>query len=301
MRILITGSNGLLGQKLLRTLTTDLHDVYGIDLAPEPFAPEFKLNYTQQNLTSRHETAETIKKIAPEVIIHAAAMTGVDQCETERELCWRTNVEATENIVNGATKVGARVVYISTDYVFDGKHGPYREEDTPNPVGYYGKSKLAGENVVRGMGDGWTVLRTIVLYGHGVGIKSSFITWLLGELRAGRPVKVVNDQWGNSTLADDLAAGIDRLLFLSKQGLYHIGGSGFMTRFEFAQRTARFFGLDENLITPVSTATFKQPAKRPLRSGLITDKAERELFIKFMDTEQALEVYRASEQTALQR
>lgn len=295
MRILITGVNGLLGQKLQMQLLRDSYDLAGIDLQPGALVPSEQVAYSQLDITDRKKVIEQAKAFHPDVIVHAAAMTGVDQCETDRDLCWRVNVAATENVVLAATKVGARVVFISTDYVFDGKSGPYSEDDVPNPVGYYGKSKLAAENIVRGMESGGTVVRTIVLYGCGVSIKSSFITWLLGELRAGRPVRVVDDQWGNSTLADDLAVGIDRLLLLGKDGLYNMGGAGFMTRYEFAQRTAKFFGLDESLISPVSTAVFNQPAKRPLRSGLVTEKAECELQLWFMTVEQALEVYRLGE------
>lgn len=296
MKLLLTGANGILGQKLLQTLTGDLHLIFTLDLQPESFLPDVRQTYTQQDLTARRPTVELISRIEPQVILHAAAMTAVDACETEREQCWRSNVGATENVCAAAAKVGARVIYISTDYVFDGERGPYREEDPPNPVSYYGKSKLAGENVVRGAADNWTVVRTIVLYGFGRNIKSSFVTWLLGELRAGRPVKIVDDQWGNATLADDLAQGIDRLLLLEKQGLYHMGGRGFMTRYEFAGRTARFFGLDERLISAITTTELRQPARRPLRSGLVTEKAERELYFSFRDVEQSLRLYMNCEQ-----
>jgi dTDP-4-dehydrorhamnose reductase len=197
-----------------------------------------------------------------------------------------------------ASKCDARVIYISTDYVFNGESGPYNEDDIPSPTGYYAKSKLAGENVVRGARDDTTIIRSIVIYGFGRNIKSSFVTWLLGELRAGRKVRIVNDQWGNSTITEDLAEAIDRLISTGKHGLYHMGGKSFMTRFEMAVRTGRYFGLDESLITPITTAELKQPAKRPLRSGLLTHKAETELLCKFRDLEQSLQIYKTSEFTS---
>jgi dTDP-4-dehydrorhamnose reductase len=272
-------------------MSKDLHHIGGIDLQPESITSDLVKEYFQHDLTARKPTLELIKKFEPQVIIHCAAMTNVDLCETEREKCWSSNVFATEHVAAGARKTGARIIYISTDYVFDGDRGPYREDDTPNPLGYYAKSKLAGENAVISSGAEWSVIRTIVLYGCGLGIKSSFTSWLLKELRSGKPVRIVNDQWGNSTLADDLAQAIDRLIFLEKQGLYHMGGRGFMTRFEMAQRTARFFGLDENLISPITTAELKQPARRPLRSGLTSEKAESDLYYNFCDLEQSLRIY----------
>jgi dTDP-4-dehydrorhamnose reductase len=300
MRVLITGSNGLLGQRLLHALSGDIYDLYGLDLASDSFLPEIHHHYLAQDLTNRQETIDLIRRIQPQAVIHTAAMTAVDLCETQREVCWRVNVTATENVVQGCFKAGARVIYISTDYVFNGEKGPYKEEDTPNPISYYAKSKLAGENVVRGVGNDWTVIRTIVLYGCGKNIKSSFVTWLLGELRAGKPVHIVNDQWGNTTIADDLAYGVDRLLLLEKHGLLHMGGSEFMTRYEFALRIARYFGLDESLVHPITTAELNQPARRPLRSGLVTDKAEGELYIRFRNIEQSLQLYKEIEQTANQ-
>jgi len=298
MRILVTGSNGLLGQKLLSTLSMENHELHGVDLAGEAVTPRPNLTYHQHELTAKRPTLELMKQIQPEVIIHAAAMTAVDLCETERERCWNVNVRATETLAHVSAKIGARMLYISTDYVFDGENGPYSEDDLPNPVSYYGKSKLAGENVLRGESDHWTVIRTIVLYGCGSGIKSSFVTWLVGELRAGRQVRIVNDQWGNTTLAEDLSEGIAALLKAGKSGLYHMGGKDYLTRFDFAIQIARFFKLDESLISPITTAELKQPAKRPLRSGLIVEKAERELYCKFRNIQESLSVYKLCEDKA---
>ncbi len=296
MRILVTGSNGLLGQKLVAGLLKDNHIVCGLDLQESSYLEYSSIEYQKVNITSRRETSDRVKNWKPEVIVHCAAMTAVDACETEREMCWKVNVDGTENICIAASKVEAKVIYISTDYVFDGESGPYSEEDTPNPGGYYAKSKLAGENVVRGSGNNPTVIRSIVIYGFGKNIKSSFVTWLVGELRSGRKVRIVDDQWGNSTIADDLANAIGRLIKLEKHGLYHMGGSSFITRFEMATRIARFFELDESLITPITTAELKQPAKRPLRSGLLINKAESELSYNFLDLEQSLQLYKSCEQ-----
>jgi len=295
MRIVITGVNGLVGQKLSERLVSSGHLVGGIDIQPSAFL-SLPIQYQALNITSRKSTVDSIKVFRPEIIIHCAAMTAVDACETERELCWKVNVDGTENVCIGAERTNARVIYISTDYVFDGENGPYSETDNPNPSGYYAKSKLAGENVVRGAGEFNTVIRSIVIYGYGKNIKSSFITWLLGELRAGRKVRIVNDQWGNSTIAEDLAEGIDKLIDSGKSGIYHMGGATFVNRYEMAIATARFFNLDETLISPISTEELKQPAKRPLRSGLITAKAEAELSCQFRTIEASLAIYKSCEE-----
>lgn len=295
MKILITGSNGLLGQKLLHTLNGNGYDLYGCDLSDEPFVTNVSHTYIPLDLTDRRRAIAEIRRLAPNIIIHTAAMTEVDRCELEREKCWNINVFATDHILHGAAKTRAKVIFISSDYVFDGVGGPFAEDTPPNPVNYYGKSKLAAENLVRGSNVPFAILRTIVLYGVGINARASFVTWLLGQLRAGREVHIVNDQWGNTTIVDDLAAGIERIILLGKEGLYHIAGHDYMTRYEFALKVAQTFGLNPALIHPIATAQLKQPAKRPLRSGLDMSKAEADLFITFHDTTASLEIYREQE------
>ena len=295
MRILVTGSNGLLGQKLLHQLNKDQTNLLGIDLSDESLVKDVTHKYLKHDLTDRKTTIGTIRSLKPQVIVHTAAMTEVDRCEMEKELCWNVNVVATDQVVSAARKIGSKVIFISSDYVFDGKNGPYNENDLPNPVGYYGRSKLAAENVVRGSGLNWAVVRTIVLYGNGVKVRSSFVTWLLDQLRKRKTVRIVDDQWGNSTIVDDLAAGIDRLITLDREGIYNIAGQDYMTRYEFALKIAELFDLNRELIIPISTSKLRQPAKRPKRSGLEVDKAERELYIKFRDTEDSLKLYKQQE------
>jgi len=297
MRILVTGSNGLLGQKLLHTLPTDIHDLYGIDLQESSFIAGVPHYYERMDITDRKAVQAVITRLNPHLIVHTAATTDVDGCELNKELCWKVNVSGTDNLAVAASRVKARFIFISSDYVFDGTKGPYKEDDPPTPVSYYGRSKLAGENLLRSVALEWTIVRTIVLYGVGVNVKSSFITWLLGMLRAGRPVRIVNDQWGNTTIVDDLAAGIERIIMLDRQGIYHIGGRGYMSRYEFAVRAAQLFNLDPALVIPIATGELRQPAKRPLRSGLEIDKAERDLFIAFRDTTESLLLYKEQEST----
>ncbi len=301
MRIFITGSNGLLGQKLLHTISTETHDLSGCDLAAESLVKDVEHRYHRLDLTDRKSTRKVLQTIEPQIIVHTAAMTGVDKCELEKEKCWQVNVYGTDNIISSAEKIGAKVIFISSDYVFDGEHGPYQEEDKPNPVNYYGRSKLAAENLLRGSGIEWVIVRTIVLYGTGVNLRANFVTWLLDRLRACRPVHIVTDQWGNTTLVDDLAGAIERIILLERSGIYHIGGREFVTRYEFAVRIARFFNLEADLIHPVTTEELSQPAKRPLRSGLETEKAERDLFMSFHDIAQSLAIFRDQESASAVR
>lgn len=295
MRTLITGCNGLLGQKLVINRVNH-EELLGIDLGKSFFIKDIEFNYISIDLTERKPTLEIIKNFNPDLIIHAAAMTNVDKCELEKKNCWQANVFATDNIVTAANYCGAKLIFISTDYVFDGISGPYTEDDTPNPIDYYGKSKLAAENLIRGSGVANAIIRTIVLYGVGIGLKASFVGWLLNELREKRMVNIVNDQRGNTTIADDLVRGIDRIVSLEKSGIYNIGGAEHLSRFEFAIKIANYFELPSDLIMPITTDKLNQPAKRPLLSGLDTSKAERELFISFYDVEQSLSIYKQQDQ-----
>jgi len=290
MRTLITGCNGLLGQKLIRNRAHQ-EEILGIDLGSNSLVTDIDFQYKTLDLCDRPKTIELIRSFKPDLILHAAAMTNVDKCELEKEACWQANVIATDSIVTGANYCASKIVFISTDYIFDGISGPYTEDDTPNPIGYYGKSKLAAENLIRGSGLSNVIIRTIVLYGVGIGLKASFVGWLLSELRAERTVNIVTDQRGNTTLADDLVRGIDRIISLKKDGIYNIGGSDHLSRFDFAIETANFFGLRTDLIKPITTDKLKQPAKRPLLSGLDTSKAETELFISFYDLKKSLSIY----------
>lgn len=285
-KIFITGSNGLLGRKLMEVLD-GLYNLIGCDLHSEPINVEHP--YLSLDLTDRRRTIDTIREISPDLIVHTAAMTNVDRCELEKEACWRNNVTATEHIILGADKTSSKIVFLSTDYIFNGSGGPYSEDDRPDPISYYGRSKLAAENLLRGSRLDWAIVRTIVLYGHG---SNNFLSWLLGELEAVRPVRIVNDQWGNMTFVDDLAVGIGRVIDTNFSGIVNISGDEFMDRYQFACRIADFFGLDTGLITPVTTAQLQQPASRPLKSGLKTEKAKRELGFYHRTIDEVLNVYK---------
>ena len=293
-RILVIGSNGLLGQKVAEQLVRgSAARIILASVEDVPVRDLLSTEYIRLDITVRKDVREVVGTVNPDVIINCAAMTNVDACETERDMAWKINVSGVEHLVEAARGKGATIVHVSSDYVFDGKSGPYTEDDRPEPLSYYGKSKLASENALRTSGLPHFIARTIVLYGIAPGVKANFALWLIKSLNAGQTVRIVDDQIGNPTLVDDLAFGLLRAVELGKSGVYNIAGRDIVTRFEFAVRLAKFFGLDPKLIHPIKTAQLRQPAARPLRSGLITLKAEVDLGLKPSTIEEGLAILKS--------
>lgn len=278
IKILVTGSNGLLGQKLTQLLDTD-PDVQVIATARK------KLNYgltrgsfEKLDVTQQHEADRVMAITRPDVVVHTAAMTQVDQCETEREQCWLNNVTAVENVVKACENTRAHLIHISTDFIFDGTRGPLTEDEVPHPLSYYGESKLAGEKIVQQSKLKWAILRTVLVYGITKDMsRSNIVLWVKKSLEEGKAINVVDDQWRTPTLAEDLAMGC--LLAAKKKvtGIFHISGEEMMTPYDIAIRTADFFKLNKNLIRKTDSTQFRQPAQRPPRTGFIIDKAKRYL------------------------
>lgn len=288
-RILITGANGLLGQKLASILSQDTKYELLLTSKHNAFVLNHQLfDYTLLDITSKSDVKSLVTSYHPDIIINTAAITDVDRCERERELAWKVNVHGVENLVEAARKVKAKLIQISTDYVFDGKRGPYAEDDRPNPINYYGKTKLASENTVRLGEIRYAIVRTIVLYGHGKNVKSNFALWVINNLQQKKPIRGVTDQIGNPTLANDLAYGIVKIIERDREGFYHICGSEMISRYDFAVKIAQVFGFNPNLITPTASAELQQVAPRPLKSGFITLKSETELGLKPSDVTQGL-------------
>ncbi len=288
-RILITGSNGLLGQKVVELLSrSSCYSLLLISKEDQSVFDAGAFTYRMLDVSRRADVRKVVDEFEPEVIVHTAAMTNVDQCETERGPAWKTNVTGVENLVHASKLVGATLIHISTDYVFDGKAGPYSETDRPNPISYYGRTKLASENILQTSGVAFALLRTMILYGTGRAIKPNFALWLVNEMSQSRPVRVVDDQIGNPTLADDLAYAILKVIELGRTGLYHVAGPDLVSRYDFAVALAGIFKFNKKLITPVKTATLKQPAPRPMKSGFITLKAQFDLGVKMSGVQQGV-------------
>jgi dTDP-4-dehydrorhamnose reductase len=276
-KILVTGSNGLLGQAMVRMFKED-YFVMGCDLTGESFNKNFpEHEFFQLDLTQRDKVRKFFSNTKPDVIINTAAFTDVDQSEEKRDLCWTTNVRSVEILVEIVLEYAPVFVQISTDYVFDGKSGSYRETDATNPVSYYGHTKLAAEKILRSSGLEYIIARSMVLYGHGQKVRNNFVTWVIQQLKNGSKIKVVNDQWGNPTLVDDLSEAIKRLLEKEEYGIFHVAGNEVCSRYEFAQKIIDVFGLDSSLMEEVNSSQFKQPAPRPVNSSFNLDKLSNTL------------------------
>lgn len=272
MRILVTGAHSMVGRCVLDQPCCD--ELIGCGRSAEPVGGHA---YHQLDPADGGSLRRLLATVRPDWVIHTAALTNVDQCETDRELARRVNLDMVSDLVAACGAVDAGLVHLSTDYVFDGSGGPYGEEDEPNPLSYYGALKLESEGAVLGSGIKGLVLRTLWLYGHIPGARRNLVTWPLDALARGEEIALVDDQWGNPTCVHDLARALLALCRRDARGLYHVGGSDYMTRYELGLRLARFFGLDAGLVRAVGTRDMDQRAPRPLRSGLRTDALTRVL------------------------
>lgn len=287
-KILLTGANGLLGQKTAEVFARETeHELILTDLAPKAEEPR-KFTYYPLDITDKEAVKEFVKKCKPDIIINAAAFTNVDGCETERELSWRVNVDAVKNLIIASRINSSKIIHVSTDYIFDGIHGGYDENSKPNPLSFYGKAKLASENALAASGAESAVIRTMIIYGYGKNVKQNFALWLINSLGKDEPVKIVDDQYGMPTIVDDLGLAINRIVDREKTGVYNVCGSEYISRYEFALNLAEIFGFDKSMIVPIKTSELMQAAIRPMNSSFILLKAETELGLKTLNVRDGL-------------
>ncbi len=289
-KILITGANGLLGQAVTSVFKRESDFELCLTSVEDTSYTGYDKEYVKLDITAKEQVKSVISNYQPDVVINCAAFTDVDKCETEREPCWKLNVDAVKNLIIATRPHGIKLIHISTDYIFDGKHGPYREDDVPNPVSFYGRSKLAAENAIFASGVNNAIIRTMVLFGVGHKVKPNFAIWLINKLTAKEKINIVDDQIGNSTIVDNLAFGILRVIEGDKTGVYNIAGKEIESRLDFTNKLCDVFGFDKSLISVIKTASLNQPAARPLNSGLITLKAETELQFKPLETIDAIQL-----------
>ena len=278
-KILITGSNGLLGQKLVELLLS-AKDIQVIATARGenrlPFTEGY--DYQSMDITSREQVHNVVENVKPNVIIHTAAMTNVDQCESEKDACWSQNVSSVEYLIEACSKINCFLLHVSTDFIFDGKSGPYKEDAEANPISFYGWSKYAAEKQVTNSNIRWGLARTVLVYGiaHDMS-RTNIILWVKKSLEDGKNIKVVTDQWRTPTLAEDLAKGCALIAEQEAEGIFNISGKDFLTPYEMAIMTADYFKLDKSLISQADSTTFSQPAKRPARTGFDLSKSQQVL------------------------
>ncbi len=289
-RILITGANGLLGQ----ALTDRLHPLrdYEIlatsrdDVSFHPAQPD----HERLDITHRSRIAEVVDGFEPDVLVNCAAMTHVDTCETNQKECWTVNASAVEDISGLCAERDIHLVHVSTDFVFNGADGPYRENDSPDPVNYYGEAKLAGERSIQDSKVGrWTIARTVLVYGTAEKLgRSNIALWIIDELLNDREVQIVTDQWRTPTYVHDLAHGIQQIIDRSAEGTYHLSGPELLSVHNFAKRIASVYGFDESLVQPTTSEALGQTARRPPRTGFIIEKAQDELGFQPHSIDEAL-------------
>jgi dTDP-4-dehydrorhamnose reductase len=278
MKILVTGANGLLGQKLVKLLSANDEIQLMATARQQPSIPEGRGSFHRLDIEDEKQVNSLIDALKPSVIINTAAMTQVDDCELHREKCWKANVTSVQYLVNACAFHNAHLIHVSTDFIFDGTHGPLTEEEKPSPVNYYGESKLAAEKIIQASTISWAILRTVLVYGVTPDMsRSNIVVWVKKSLEQGKTIQVVNDQWRTPTLAEDLAMGCYLAAIKKAKGIYNVSGRDFMSPYDIAIKTAEFFKLDKSLIKPTDSNQFKQPARRPLTTGFIIDKAKREL------------------------
>lgn len=277
--ILITGANGLLGQKLVQKLARrDAVHLIATGVGRNRIPIDEGYVYEKMDITKPDQVREIFEKYEPTEIINTAAMTNVDQCEKEPEACWELNTKAVETQVKLCQEFETRMVHISTDFIFDGVAGPYTEKATPNPLSVYGKSKLEAENIILTSGIPYAIARTMLVFGVVPDMsRSNIVLWAKKSLENNQPIKAVNDQWRCPTLAEDLAEGVVLMTMKDKNGIFNISGPDMYSVYEMVEIVADHWKLDKSLITAVDSSTLNQPAKRPPKTGFIILKAQTEL------------------------
>jgi len=280
MKVLITGANGLLGQKLVQLLSSRT-EVVATSRGPCRFELPPGSSYHSMDITNEDQVSSVINQLQPQAVIHTAAMTQVDQCEQDQESCLSVNVEGTRNVAEAAESISAYLIHLSTDFIFDGQSGPYNEEASPAPVNFYGECKLRAEKIVQDISQGSAIIRTILVYGWLPNMsRPNIILWVKESLEQNKTIQLVDDQWRTPTLVEDLAQGCWLVLEKHARGVYHVAGSDFITPYQMALQTAEYFDLDKELIKKTDSSMFTQPAKRPLITGFEITKAASELGYK---------------------
>jgi len=279
MKILITGSNGLLGQKLLHKLRQDSSvQLIATSKGKNRVSEKNGYTYFDLDITNNDAVAKLIASEKPQVVINTAAMTNVDLCEAEKDNCDALNVSAVQFLADACVKIDAHLIHISTDFIFDGEDGPYKEEDEPNPLSYYGLSKLKSEHLLQAHSVKWTILRTIIVFGVGENLsKGNIVLWAKGALEKGEPLNIIDDQFRAPTLAEDLADAC--ILAANKKafGVFNASGKDIMSIYEIVERIAKHYGNTTENLNKISTATLNQTAGRPPKTGFILDKSRQVL------------------------
>jgi dTDP-4-dehydrorhamnose reductase len=292
MKILITGSNGLLGQKLVKLCINKAIDFVATSSGENRNPECANENYYSMDITSRHQIKEVFTATLPTAVIHTAAMTNVDECEKSPASCHQINVMGTAFLLAEAQKINAHFQLLSTDFVFDGEKGNYREEDQVGPLSVYAKSKVDAERLLQlSKSTNWSIARTIIVYGTGHNLsRSNIILWAKEALAKGDPLKIVDDQFRAPTWADDLAKACLAIVERKHFGIFHLCGPKTYSILELVKKIAEYYKYPTENISPVSSNTLNQAAKRPPKTGFDLTKAKTLLDYHPISLEESLKL-----------
>lgn len=277
MKTLIIGANGFTGRRILQSLSRQgIYELTGCSLH-EDILPGNNYRFVQADMNNHSAIDRLIAEIRPDVVINGSALSVPDYCESHHEEAYAANVLAVENIARCCEKAGSRFIHLSTDFVFDGKKAElYTETDTPAPVNYYGISKYQGEQAVAANCSNYANVRVVVVYGKALpGQHGNILQLVKNRLQAGQEIRVVSDQFRTPTWVQDIADGVEKLMHISQNGIWHICGDECLSIADIAYRVADYFKLDRSLIVPVTTEEMNEATPRPRFSGLSIEKAKR--------------------------
>lgn len=275
MKVLITGVNGFIGQHWVRALHRIGAEVVATGRGNERFPSALRSRYYDLDITDGGAVQSLLTAERPTAILHAAAISKPDVCVQDTAQADLVNITGTQHLLKAAESLGCYCCFLSTDFVFDGEKGMYTETDEPAPINYYGLTKWRAEQMVQQYAHGWSIVRTVTVYGQPVEGRPNILSTVVDKLQRGEVYTVFDDQVRTPTYAGDLAWGVAKLIQGSHPGIFHLSGEEILTPFQMAIRTAEYLGLDPSLLTRVTAETFQQPAKRPLRTGFVVEKAQK--------------------------
>jgi len=284
-KVLITGGIGQLGAEL----SSALKDNYFVITTSKQNSTMNSLNnnIVKLDISKRENVKEVLSKFNPNIIINCGALTNVDECQMNKNYARQINVQGLANLITYSSS-NTKIVQISTNYVFDGKEGPYSELDSTFPINYYGRTKLESENILRGSNREYLIIRTNVVYSAILKKYNNFVSWVYNNLKNKSEINVCTDQISNPAWTKPLVIAINQLLIFGAAGLYNFGSGDYLSRYDFAKKIAKTFKLDNSLINPILTSEMEFVAERPLNCGLTTDKITGETNVNVYDTEYLL-------------
>ncbi len=279
MKVLVTGANGFLGYYLVEQLLAKNIPVTatGKGECRLPFTHDKNFQYLEMDFTNPFSVHDVFENVKPDVVVHSGAMSKPDECESNQILAYLVNVEGTVQLLINAADSKSFFVFISTDFVFDGERGMYNEDDIPNPVNYYGRTKLEAEEAVKDYEFEWAIVRTVLVYGKNHSGHNNILKIVKEKLEKGEEYSVVDDQLRTPTYVEDLAKGIVSIIEKKATRIFHLSGKDILTPYQMAIKAAEYLQLDSSVIKRVTADSFSQPAKRPLKTGFIIDKARKQL------------------------